>query len=209
MKTPFWISHHTDDQLCRCVRLGGLDVCARCLGLYPTLFLLLALQAILHAPGFSLPDLAVIPLLTLPALFDWALGRFVPQSGSNLRRIISGVLLAAALARSLWLHFTSPLHPLFAAHFVWMLSTAAMTEFVARKKRLAEDEAKANENLPMPLTTEEILAGMSMEDVQPKAQQTKSDAASGMPSAAESASSAAVSDAVGEKQDAGQQGTRS
>ena len=173
MKTPFWISHHGEDQLCRCVRIGGLHVCARCLGLYPALFLLLALQAVLKAPGFRPPDLALIPLLTLPALFDWALGRFAPQSGSNPRRIVSGVLLAAALARSLWLHFMAPLHPLFAAHFAWLIAAAAMTEFIARERRLAQAEKSANEALPMPLTAEEILAGMSLEDVQPQ----KSDAA--------------------------------
>jgi uncharacterized membrane protein len=96
----FWLSHHYDDELDRCWRIGPLHVCARCLGTYPTLFAVFALQ-LKHPLDLPLP---IVLALTLPATADWAYGRFRPHSGSNLWRTLTGILLGVALSQTLFLH---------------------------------------------------------------------------------------------------------
>ncbi|WP_224245654.1 DUF2085 domain-containing protein [Hyalangium gracile] len=105
----FWLSHHREDEYNRTYVLGGVRVCARCLGTYPVLlagfFALFALRAPLEWKW----DVPVVLGLTLPALGDWALGRFRPRGGTNLVRTGTGVLLGLALARSLYIHVQRPL----------------------------------------------------------------------------------------------------
>jgi len=108
MWTPFLLSHHDPKDYHRCVRVAGLHLCARCLGLYPTMLAVIGVQVALRAP-MSLPgDLFVAFLLPLPAMVDWARGRFAPSSGTTLTRMGSGVLLGIALGRTLYLHVRQP-----------------------------------------------------------------------------------------------------
>jgi hypothetical protein len=44
----------------------------------------------------------------LPALLDWAVGRFRPHWGSNVWRTSTGTLLGLALGRTLYIHFQRP-----------------------------------------------------------------------------------------------------
>ena len=107
----FWLSHHYDDELNRCYRIGSLHVCARCLGTYPMLFAAFAAQLALHAPLSHPWDLPAALLLTIPALADWAHGRFRPQSGTNLVRTLTGIALGLALGRTLFVHVQRPFPP--------------------------------------------------------------------------------------------------
>lgn len=107
----FWLSHHHDDELNRCYRFGAIHVCARCLGTYPVLVAAFFVQFALHAPLSHEWDLPVALLLTLPALVDWALGRFKPQGGTNLVRTVTGIALGLALGRTLFVHVQRPLPP--------------------------------------------------------------------------------------------------
>jgi len=106
---PFWLSHHHADELNRCYRFGGLHVCARCLGTYPVLFAAMAVQIALKAPLSHALDVPLTLALTLPALADWAYGRFRPQAGSNAVRTITGIMLGLALGRTLFVHVQRPL----------------------------------------------------------------------------------------------------
>ncbi len=111
----FWLSHHHDDELNRCFRIGGWPVCARCLGTYPVLFAALAVQIAIKAP-LSLPqEVLWAPALTLPALLDWSWGRFHPASGSNAWRFITGCSLGLGLGRALYVHFQKPFPPVLIA----------------------------------------------------------------------------------------------
>ncbi|MBX5481994.1 MAG: DUF2085 domain-containing protein [Myxococcaceae bacterium] len=121
---PFWLSHHPEAELARTYRLGGVHVCARCLGTYPVLFSAIALQIAVRAPLRWRWDGLVAVGLLLPALLDWAYGRFRPLAGSNAWRTGTGVLLGLALGRTLYVHFRSPL-PL------WLLVQAALVTAVA------------------------------------------------------------------------------
>ncbi|TQF11076.1 DUF2085 domain-containing protein [Myxococcus llanfairpwllgwyngyllgogerychwyrndrobwllllantysiliogogogochensis] len=105
----FWLSHHHPDEFNRTYRLGGLRVCARCLGTYPVLMATLVGLFIARAPLGWPWDVPAVLLLTLPALVDWAVGRFRPASGSNAVRTATGVLLGMALGRSLYVHVQRPL----------------------------------------------------------------------------------------------------
>lgn len=105
----FWLSHHHPDEYNRTYVLGGVRVCARCLGTYPVLLAVLVGLFVLRAPLRWAWDVPVVLGLTVPALGDWAVGRFRPASGSNAVRTLTGVLLGAALGRSLFIHVQRPL----------------------------------------------------------------------------------------------------
>ena len=120
----FWLSHHHADELNRCYRIGGVHVCARCLGTYPVLFAAFFAQFALRAPLFHPLDLPVTLALTIPALADWAYGRFKPASGNNLVRTLTGIALGLALGRTLFVHVQKPLPPA-------LLAQAALVTVVA------------------------------------------------------------------------------
>ncbi len=108
----FWLSHHHEDEYNRTYLLGGVRVCARCLGTYPVLVAVMMGLFALRAPLTWPWDVPVVLGLTLPALVDWAVGRFRPASGTNAVRTLTGVLLGAALGRSLFVHLQKPLPPM-------------------------------------------------------------------------------------------------
>lgn len=119
-----WLSHHRSDELHRTYAIAGLRLCARCLGTYPVLALALAVQLAVAAPHDSGADPWLAVALLLPALVDWAVGRFRPNAGSNAWRTATGALLGAALGRTLFVHFQRPFHP-------WLLIQAALVTAVA------------------------------------------------------------------------------
>lgn len=107
----FWLSHHHPEEYNRTYVLGGVRVCARCLGTYPVLLTVMVGLLALRAPLSWRWDVPGVLGLTLPALVDWAVGRFRPASGSNAVRTLTGVLLGVALGRSLSIHLRQPLPP--------------------------------------------------------------------------------------------------
>jgi uncharacterized membrane protein len=106
---PFWLSHHRTEERHRTYRLGQVQVCARCLGTYPTLLLAIAAQLWAGASLSWRFDGAWALGLLMPATFDWVWGRFVPRAGSNALRTATGVLLGLALGRTLYVHLHRPL----------------------------------------------------------------------------------------------------
>ena len=105
----FWLSHHHAEEYNRTYLLGGVRVCARCLGTYPVMLAAMGVLIRLRAPLVWPWDVPVVLGLTLPALVDWAVGRFRPAGGSNAVRTLTGVLLGLALGRSLSVHVQRPL----------------------------------------------------------------------------------------------------
>lgn len=120
----FWLSHHHEDELHRTYSILGLRICARCLGTYPVLLAAIVVQARVRAPLSWRYDPHWTLLLPLPALADWAYGRFRPFAGSNAVRSATGVLLGLALGRTLYVHFLSPWP-------TWLLGQAALVTAVA------------------------------------------------------------------------------
>ncbi len=134
----FWLSHHHEEEYNRTYLLGGVRVCARCLGTYPVLLAMMVGLFKLRAPLSWRWDVPVVLGLTLPALVDWAVGRFRPASGSNAVRTLTGVLLGGALGRSLFIHVQKPLP----AVLVWQ---AALVAVVALPVLLASSRSSRNE----------------------------------------------------------------
>ncbi len=104
----FWLSHHPPEELDRCYRIGGIHVCARCLGTYPVLFGAIAWQLSQRWPLAHPLDVPVAVALVLPASLDWAFGRFQPHRFPNAWRTFTGLLLGLGLARSLFIHLQRP-----------------------------------------------------------------------------------------------------
>jgi uncharacterized membrane protein len=118
----FWLSHHHEEEYNRTYVLGGVRVCARCLGTYPVLLAVMVGLFKVRAPLSWQWDVPVVLGFTLPALVDWAVGRFRPAGGSNAVRTLTGVLLGVALGRSLFVHFQRPLPPV----LVWQAALVAV-----------------------------------------------------------------------------------
>lgn len=104
----FWLSHHHPEEYDRCYAIGPLRVCARCLGVYPTMALTLVALFVLRAPLEHRADLPAVLALTAPATLDWAFGRFRPHALSNPWRTATGIALGLALGRSLFIHLQRP-----------------------------------------------------------------------------------------------------
>ena len=132
----FWLSHHPPDELDRCYRLGSVHICARCLGTYPVMFVVIAVQIALRSPLDHPFDLPLCIGLVLPATVDWALGRFQPHRFSNAWRTFTGVLLGLGLARSLFIHLQRPLPVALLAQGLVVTAIALPVIFAAyRQKR--------------------------------------------------------------------------
>ncbi len=106
--SPFWLTHHSPDAFNRCVSLGPLRVCARCLGTYPTALIFLVWQWLRKDWQVHSTDVPWVALLALPALLDWAFGQFFAQRGNNAWRLLTGVGLGLAIGRAMFLHLREP-----------------------------------------------------------------------------------------------------
>lgn len=120
----FWLSHHHEEEYNRTYVLGGVRVCARCLGTYPVLLAVMGGLFAVRAPTAWAWDIPVVLALTVPALLDWAVGRFRPAGGSNAVRTLTGVLLGLGLGRSLYVHVQKPLPAVLLAQAVLVTAVA-------------------------------------------------------------------------------------
>jgi len=106
------LAHHRPDAADRCVHLpvGHLRValCARCLGLYPTLALALVAQGAARLGRVGAADWWLCLVGLAPALFDWGLSILGRARGTNAIRLLTGVVLGVSLARGFWLYFRDP-----------------------------------------------------------------------------------------------------
>ena len=131
----FWLSHHHAGELDRTFKFGGVHVCARCLGTYPTLFAVFFAQLKAHAPLAHELDVPLCTALFLPALADWAYGRFRPHAFSNAWRLLTGVVLGLSLGRSLFIHVQKPF-PLVLLIQLGLVAAVAIPVFLATYRRV-------------------------------------------------------------------------
>lgn len=104
----FLLSHQLPEHKERCVLfpLGNISigVCARCLGLYPTLFVVIVIQFILSLGPLGIWDWVIVCVSSFPALIDWGLSR-LHWRGNNFIRVNTGALLGVGLGRSFFIYF--------------------------------------------------------------------------------------------------------
>ena len=133
------LAHHRSDQLDHCllIPLGSRRVacCARCLGLYPTLALLLLLQGFFSWPVPGPLERWLLAAGVLPALLDWGSSWLDRTRGNNLIRVITGCLLGVSLGRSLWVYFRDPLYEVLWIQ-VGLLALGALIFELLRLRRL-------------------------------------------------------------------------
>jgi len=133
-KWGFLLAHHWSEQLDRCylIWLGTHPVwlCARCTGVYPVLFLVLAAQ-IIHPLALSNWDLLFLFVLPWPALIDWALARLTRRPGSNRWRTITGVVLGISLGRMIYLHLVNPFQTLVILQLLLLSGIVGTVELLA------------------------------------------------------------------------------
>ena len=139
MKSPFVLSHHPPSQLHRCVQVGGVHLCARCLGVYPVMLAAIGVQIVLKA-GLAWPaDPWIAFLLPVPALVDWARGKLDPATGSNASRLGTGALLGLSLGRTIFLHLRRPGFALTMAQLAALAAVFLGVELLARLRKRATD----------------------------------------------------------------------
>lgn len=130
------LAHHPRSQLQRCVLLPvgnrRLAICARCLGLYPTLLGVVALQMVLALGPLGLLDWWIALLGVLPAVVDWGLGRLDSGHGSNRLRVTTGLIAGVAMGRSFFLYLRDPMHEIFWVQIVLLVMAALSFETVKR-----------------------------------------------------------------------------
>lgn len=131
----FWLAHHHEGELNRCFKLGNTYVCARCLGTYPVLFAAFFIQFAVRAPLEHPLDLPLALALTVPALADWAYGRFRPHSGGNALRFLTGIALGLGLGRTLFVHVQRPLPPALLAQLALVTAVAGPVILATYRRR--------------------------------------------------------------------------
>jgi uncharacterized membrane protein len=139
----FLLAHHWSGQLDRCYQawIGKRPVwfCSRCCGVYPVLFVILALQLSIDIPrGFW--DLPWLFLLPVPALVDWALGRLGLRPGTNRGRTFWGMFLGASLGRMIYLNMIDPANTLVVIQIASLVGVLVLVEsarpFVIRRREV-------------------------------------------------------------------------
>ncbi len=130
------LAHHPRAHAHRClwVPFGPYKIalCSRCLGLYPTLAAILALQIFFRVSQTAgVVDWVVVLLLSVPALFDWGAGH-LGWRGKNGLRFATGALLGVALGRSAYLYLVDSLNELFWVQLALLAGGALAFEIVRR-----------------------------------------------------------------------------
>jgi uncharacterized membrane protein len=133
------LAHHRLEDRDRCLHLPlgarRLALCARCVGLYPTILAALLVQAIARPPILAAVDWWLCLSGIFPALLDWGLTWLGRRRGTNRMRVATGVLLGISLGRGIWLY----LHDLKSEVFwvqIGLLAVSALAFELVRRLRL-------------------------------------------------------------------------
>jgi uncharacterized membrane protein len=135
------LSHHSSDEfhLCYSCKIGQrrLFFCARCLGMYPALFVVLALGRF-SGPWPAWLEWIMLFLAPLPAMIDWGVttATGAPEH-ANLVRFSTGIGLGAALGANLHINTYALLsYPILAQilFFLWSMWTVWMISYARRSK---------------------------------------------------------------------------
>jgi len=105
-----WLSHHHPERYDRCVRVGGVHVCRRCLLLWPLTYGLIALQILARSPAAHPFDL-LLPLLLLPPVLEFLEVHLGYRTYSPQRTLLLTPVLALALGRLLYRSMVMPWDP--------------------------------------------------------------------------------------------------
>jgi len=94
--SPLWVAHHFPDDYDRCVVAGGRHVCRRCLVLYPTAFVVLAVGLVMGWTAGT-ASLVALVLLPLPAVVEFVVEHVGLVDYSPTRQVVVTVPLGIGL----------------------------------------------------------------------------------------------------------------
>lgn len=139
----YLLSHHEPAEHYRCyapVVFGRrVRLCARCSGVYPGI--LAGLLAVLVGPA-ALSRFAVVAVLPLPALLEWAATAFTDRRGWNGVRTATGALLGYGYAIGLGrLFLAGDLRVLAVGVGYGLAAAGLLARHRAREARRADEEA--------------------------------------------------------------------
>lgn len=132
--TPLWLSHHHREQRDRCIRVGRLHVCRRCLIVYPIVVATAAICAVIGVAG-SVAATVVVAVSLVPFIVDWCADHLGMASYSARRSALVSAVGAVGLGLALGIHARSPLDPWTIAPVVVVCVVAFTTVVVGRIRR--------------------------------------------------------------------------
>jgi hypothetical protein len=157
------LSHHPVDRLHLCypLQIGSRQVhlCARCLGLFPAMFLVLGV-GIATGPWPWWLEWLLLFLPPLPAFLDWgtstAAGK--PERG-NLVRLLGGIGLGTGLGASLHINtYALASYPVM-AQFVFFLASVWVVWMVSYARRSRVRREQLRERIARRPSLEEYIRG--------------------------------------------------
>ena len=131
----FALAHHEPvDCPTACYRLGGSWwICARCLGLYPAMFLGLFLEPFFLSGLGQVSRAWIFVLGVTPAWLAWAHDRFRPTSPARRGvATITAIFAGGATGIWLWGHVRDPFHGLFTFFLVLGAALSLAVWFLGR-----------------------------------------------------------------------------
>lgn len=136
-----FFSHHAPEQHDHCLLLplpGGrrLPLCARCLGIYPMMLVVLALQ-LSGRLDLAWTDPWLMIVLPLPTVVEFLLEQTGRIHGTNRLRILAGLPLGVALGRMFARYLLDPFDPVFWSIVAGYGGTCGLTAAFALRRRFA------------------------------------------------------------------------
>lgn len=133
------LAHHRLEAAERCIHLPlgpvRIALCARCLGLYPTVAAAIVAQAAARLGRVGAVDWWLCLVGLAPALLDWGLTLLGRARGTNAMRVLTGVVLGVSLGRGFWLYFRDPRCEIFWVQ-LGLLGVGALAFGLVRRLRL-------------------------------------------------------------------------
>ena len=121
----YLLSHHLPQDYDRCflIKVGNKSyrICARCIGWYLS-FLIFWLLLLFNIDFLLNYKIIILYFFPIPAIFDWSLHKLRNLKGTNILRVLSGILIGLTFAMLLYSFVTNP----FDIHF-WLVSIIYVT----------------------------------------------------------------------------------
>lgn len=131
-----WLAHHWPDRYDRCVRVGRLHFCARCLVLYPVI-LLIGLLFDTRGSGIGV---AMMWLLPVPMTLEWVLEQHRWIHYSQKRQLAVATVAAIGIGVAASVHFRSPFGWVATAPMVFHVSVCCVSTILASVRFKPQDE---------------------------------------------------------------------
>ena len=133
-QSPLWISHHWPEHYDRCVPLGRLHVCRRCLVLYPVTLVMMIFLLVADV-GLRSPWIVAMWVLPIPMVLEWVAEHGGRARYSPLRQAVLAAVAAPALAIALTEHLRDPFTLVAVAPVTLYIAVCAVSAVIGTLRR--------------------------------------------------------------------------